>query len=181
MLKMIIPAVLVLVASVVGGFGAQFLKGSPEAAVVEEETDAEGKEEDAEDESKDGEKKKKEEKKSGGDYGDGAEGFTYFKFSREFIIPIMNGGEVISLVILNISLEADARSGGTLFTQEPKIRDRIMTSLIAISNDGQTLVNLTKVENFETIRTVVLKDLQYMFPNEGISNVLILDVGKQAL
>lgn len=188
MMKMIVPAILVLIASAAGGFGAQFLKGGGDAEVVaehddehaEEGKDGEHKDEAKGEDKKKGDKKAKDDKGGGDDYGL-ASGSTFFKFSREFIVPIMRGGEVKSLVILNINLEAAASSSGTLFTQEPKIRDRIMTTLIGISNDGRTLENLTAIENFETIRTMVLKDLQYMFPAENITNVLILDVGKQQL
>lgn len=184
MLKMIVPAILVLVASAAGGFGAQFLKGGNDAAAASIEAEGEHAEgEHADDEHGDEKKEKKDDAKAKGD-GDGygsPQGSTFFKFSREFIIPIMRGSQVKSLVILNINLEASASSAGTMFTQEPKIRDRIMGTLIAISNDGSTLENLTQVENFETIRTLILTDLQYMFPDQEITNVLILDVGKQQL
>lgn len=173
MMKMIVPFVLVLLASAAGGFGASLLKGdsapvTSEAALETESADpARG-------------KAKKGDKTGSDAYGLETKS-TYFKFSREFIIPIMRDAELTSLIILNISLEADANAGGSLFTQEPKIRDRIMTTLISISNDGVTLQSLTKVENYETVRELVLKDLQYTFPTEKISNVLILDVGKQQL
>jgi hypothetical protein len=89
-----------------------------------------------------------------------AGGVVYFKFTREFIVPVMHDRKVESLVILNINLEADSSISQKLFSMEPKIRDNIMTTLIELSNDGRTFENITDVESYETIRAMVLMNLQ---------------------
>lgn len=104
----------------------------------------------------------------------------YYKFSREFIVPVLNDGKVESLVILNINIEADSSISQQLFSLEPKLRDTIMTTLIKISGDGSTLQNLTNAENYETIRSMLLMELKDVAPT-GIENVLILDLAKQDL
>lgn len=104
----------------------------------------------------------------------------YYKFSREFVVPVLSDGKVASLVILNINIEADSDVSQQLFSLEPKLRDRIMTALIKLSGDGQTLQNLTNAENYETIRSILLMELKEVVPN-GIENVLILDLAKQDL
>ncbi|MEO1322133.1 MAG: flagellar basal body-associated FliL family protein [Pseudomonadota bacterium] len=105
---------------------------------------------------------------------------AYYKFSREFVVPIMRGGQVKSLVILHISLETDPETSDSLFTEEPKLRDNIMTTLIELSNDGRTLEELTNVNNYETIRSMILMNLNDAI-SDGIKNVLIVDVAKQDL
>lgn len=105
---------------------------------------------------------------------------AYYKFSREFVVPIMRGGQVKSLVILHISLETDTETSDSLFTEEPKLRDNIMTTLIELSNDGRTLEELTNVNNYETIRSMILMNLNDAI-SDGIKNVLIVDVAKQDL
>jgi flagellar basal body-associated protein FliL len=105
---------------------------------------------------------------------------VYFKFTREFIVPIMHDRKVESLVILNINLEADSSVSQKLFSMEPKIRDNIMTTLIELSNDGRTFENLTDVESYETLRAMVLLNLQKAVPT-GIQNVLIVDIAQQDL
>lgn len=105
---------------------------------------------------------------------------VYFKFTREFVVPIMHDRKVSSLVILNINLEADADISSTLFSMEPKIRDNIMTTLIELSNDGKTFDNITDVESYETIRAMVLMNLQKAVPT-GIENILIVDIAQQDL
>ena len=90
------------------------------------------------------------------------------------------GRKVASLVILNINLEADSSVSQKLFSMEPKIRDNIMTTLIELSNDGRTFESLTDVESYETIRAMVLLNLQKAVPS-GIQNVLIVDIAQQDL
>jgi len=92
----------------------------------------------------------------------------------------MQDSEIESLVILNINLEVDASVSSKLFSQEPKLRDNIMTTLIELSNDDVTLQTIANVESYETIRSMVLKNLKEKeIVGEGILNVLIVDVGKQ--
>ena len=42
---------------------------------------------------------------------------AYYKFSREFVVPIMRGGQVTSLVILH-SLETDSSTSEKMFSEE---------------------------------------------------------------
>jgi len=92
----------------------------------------------------------------------------------------MHDRKVESLVILNINLEADSSISQKLFSMEPKIRDNIMTTLIELSNDDRTFENITDVESYETIRAMVLMNLQKAVPT-GIQNVLIVDIAQQDL
>lgn len=123
-------------------------------------------------------KEKKPAKKDDG-YG-GSGDVAFFKFSREFVVPIMREGQVKSLVILHITLESDTSVSDKLFTEEPKVRDNIMTTLIGLSNDGRTLEEPTDVNNYETIRAMVLMNLQDAV-SDKIKNVLIVDLAKQVL
>ena len=55
-----------------------------------------------------------------------------------------------------------------------------MTTLVGLSTDGRTLEDPTNTESYETIRSVVLMNLQSVV-SSGIENVLILDMAKQDL
>jgi len=123
---------------------------------------------------------KKDAKKDDGYGGGSSSDSAYYKFSREFVVPIMRGGQVESLVILHISLETDQSTSDDLFSEEPKLRDNIMTTLIELSNDGRTLIELTDLSNYETMRSMILMNLQTSI-SDRIKNVLIVDVAKQDL
>lgn len=104
----------------------------------------------------------------------------YYKFTREFVVPIMRDETVRSLVILNINLEVESGMNSELFSMDPKLRDNIMSTLVALGNDGVTLERMTSAESYETIRSMVKKNLSSVVAS-GIKNVLIVDLGKQDL
>ncbi len=192
-MKNIIMAVVAIACIVAGGVGGHFLRTmSGGAAPAEKPADA-GK--DAKDDGH-GEKKddhaekpeKKSEKKSDkkdahGKDSHGKDSATtsdviYYKFSREFVVPIIRDSRVHSLIILNLNLEADAAMSQKLFEMEPKLRDNIMTTLITLSNDGSTFESMTNIQNYESIRSLLLMNLQTVM-SSGIRNVLIVDFAKQ--
>lgn len=192
-MKNIITAIIAIACIVAGGVGGHFLRsmggGAPKAESYGEEKTEDGHGEKKDDHGKAEKSEKKEAKadghgKSGGDAhgGEGGEagGIMYFKFSREFVVPVVSQGRVTSLVILNLNLEADASLSQKLFEMEPKLRDNIMTTLITISNDGKTFESMTDVENYETIRSMVMMNLESVMAT-GIHNVLIVDLAKQDL
>ena len=49
-----------------------------------------------------------------------------------------------------------------------------------LSSGGRTLNSITDVDNYETLRAMILTNLQNEIPN-GIHNVLILDMARQDL
>ena len=189
-MKHVISALVAVVCILVGGITGHFVKTGLSAAAstsAHEKPEKAGGSHGAADshgsEKKDSHGGKKESSgHGGGDHGgDSATGdVVYFKFTREFVVPIMHDSKVTSLVILNINLEADSSISQKLFSMEPKVRDNIMTTLIELSNDDQTFENMTNVESYETIRAMVLLNLQKVMPS-GIRNVLIVDIAQQDL
>jgi flagellar basal body-associated protein FliL len=193
-MKNIITAIIAIACIVAGGVGGHFLRSmgssAPKAEKHKPEKSDDGHGEKKDDHAKPEKKADKKDAKadghgkSGGDghgkEGGDAGGVIYFKFSREFVVPVVSQGRVTSLVILNLNLEADADMSQKLFEMEPKLRDNIMTTLITISNDGQTFESMTDLENYESIRSMVMMNLKSVM-STGIHNVLIVDLAKQDL
>lgn len=195
-MKGIITAVVAIVFVVIGGVGGHFLKSGSggEAASTaydahaEEGGDSHGDSYGEADDGHGGGHGASDDSHGGDSYGGGgghgggygSGGPAYFKFSREFVVPLMRGERVQSLVILNISLETTSKVSEQLFSIEPKLRDNIMTTLVGLSNDGTTLSLMTNADNYEKVRETVLENLENIVP-EGIDNVLILDAAKQDL
>jgi len=191
-MKHIVAALVAVVCILVGGITGHFVKnglsaaastsghGGAEASGGHGESGGHGGgEEDSHKPKK--EKKEKASGHGGGGHGGGAStDVIYFKFTREFVVPIMHDRKVESLVILNINLEVDSATSGKLFSMEPKIRDNIMTTLIQLSNDGKTFENITDIESYETIRAMIMMNLQKTLPT-GLENVLIVDIAQQDL
>lgn len=175
-MKLIITSIVAVIFIAVGSFAGVVLKtpSTAGASAADEAAEDHGDDHDG-----DHDKKKKDSHGDDG-YGKGSGDAAYYKFSREFVVPIMRNGQVKSLVILHISLEADSATTEKLFSEEPKLRDNIMTTLIGLSNDGRTLERPTEVSNYETIRAMVLMNLKDAI-SDNIRNVLIVDVAKQDL
>ena len=178
-MKLVITSIVAVIFVALGSFAGVILKSPTEVAAETTDKDA-GKDDASGKDDHGGDKKAA--KKGGEKYDSGSSSgdSAYYKFSREFVVPIMRGGQVKSLVILHISLETDSSTAEALFSEEPKLRDNIMTTLIELSNDGRTLVEVTDVNNYETIRALILMNLKDAI-DDGIKNVLIVDVAKQDL
>ena len=181
-MKHAITALIAIICIVAGGFAGHFLKTAGSAAPADAPAAKDGAESSGEgDAGKASDDKASSSSNSTGGKDSSASGeVLYYKFSREFIVPIIQEERVESLVILNINLEADAELSQDLFKLEPKLRDNIMSTLIQLSNDGKTFQTITDVESYETVRSLILMNLKNVV-SEGIHNVLILDMAKQNL
>ncbi|MEQ9505268.1 MAG: flagellar basal body-associated FliL family protein [Hyphomonas sp.] len=194
-MKNIITAVIAIACIIAGGVGGHFLRtmsgGSGGDSHAEKPADDGHAAKDAKDEGhgekkddhgakKDDHGKKSEKKDAHGKESASSSDVIYYKFSREFVVPIIRESRVQSLIILNLNIEADAELSQKLFEMEPKIRDNIMTTLVTLSNDGSTFESMTNVENYESLRSMVLMNLQTIV-SSGIRNVLIVDFAKQDL
>ncbi|MEP1142620.1 MAG: hypothetical protein ABJH52_02780 [Henriciella sp.] len=181
-MKLVITSVVAIIFIALGSFAGVVLKSPSEAAAAHSDEDAEHKEEGHEGDHKDDHKAddKKHGKKDDHGKSSSSSDSAFYKFSREFVVPVMREGQVKSLVILHINLETDPAVSEKLFSEDPKLRDNIMTTLIGLSNDGRTLERPTDINNFETIRAMVLMNLRDSV-SDGIKNVLIIDMAKQDL
>ena len=177
-MKQIVPSIVALLAISAGGGTAYFLKsGSSNPKPASAAHDTGGDEGEGHAKPK---KEKKEQKGHGSSDKHGDADVTYYKFSREFVVPMIEDDRVQSLVILNLNLEVDTAISQELFSKEPVLRDNIMTTLVKLSSGGRTLNSITDVDNYETLRAMILTNLQNEIP-EGIRNVLILDMARQDL
>jgi hypothetical protein len=175
MIKNLVPAIVAGVFIVAGGLGGFFVKDMLSADATTKDSHASS-EKDAHGKDDSGHGK---DKGHGNDNGKSGS-VAYFKFTREFVVPIIAGERVESLVILNLNLEVDAGVSQRLYEMEPKLRDNIMTTLVRLSSEGDTLGSLTEPDNYETLRSMILASLRTLVP-EGIDNVLILDMAKQQI
>lgn len=186
-MKHLITALVAVICVVLGGVVGHMMRGGGESASAASKTEAEagghgeGSSEDHAPKEKDSHGSEKKAKKDGHGGGASSGESAYFRFSREFVVPIIQNEKVVSLVILNINIESDAATSDKLFSQEPVLRDIVMTTLIEISGDGRTFQSMTSIENYETVRSLILGALQKKFPDMGIKNILILDIARQDL
>ena len=190
MIKKILFPVSLILAIVLGGVGADFLRnkaaaGSGEDISSKSKTTASDKKKSAKKKDKAGGKKdkKKKKKKKGKDGKDEessayANDITHMKFKRQFVVPIMGNGKIRSLVLLNINLELGKDAPQNAYTLEPKLRDAIMRELLALSHEGAFSDDLTSAATYDKLRGALL-DASQSVMKDGVNNVLILDLMRQ--
>ncbi len=115
-MKNIISALVAVIFIVGGGIGGHILKGGGGAPASDDGGDKAKKPKGAKPGKKSGHGKDTDADSYGSDV-------AYFKFTREFVVPVMRDGRVESLIILNINLETDAKLSQKLFSMEPKLRE----------------------------------------------------------
>lgn len=115
---------------------------------------------------------------------DGAYGFNnglnYFKFSRQFVVPIIAEHGVRALVLLDLNLEMDADAAESFYVREPKLRDVLMIELLDIANEGRFDGVLTDRKNLDMIRIDLVNAVRDV-EGDSVHDVLILDIMRQDL
>lgn len=166
-MKNIISAVLMIAFVAIGVVAADFLKPAPAGLAEAGHTDEHGSDA-VGDDHKDGHE----------DYGAAPrDGYYYYDFGRQFVVPVMQNGKVGALVILDINLELDQGDADGMFSMEPKFRDALMRELLALSNEGLFTGQMTDPDRYETIQKSLLRAARTV--KDEVRNVLILDIARQ--
>lgn len=186
----IVSIVLQVIFVSAGALGGLWLKsggGDSDASHEEAEAHGDEKSHDAKDDHDEKSEKKKEKKKKkkksdhggDGDHGEGASGQSGFmKFSRQFIVPVIRTDNVNALLVIDINLELTPDSTDNAYSREPKIRDALLSELLALSNQGAFEENLLKDENVQEIRARLLSAARTVLGEDAL-DVLILSIARQ--
>ncbi len=180
-----------------GALGGLWLKAGGDSAPAEKAEshgDAESAhgEEDAHKDDKKAKKEKKKKKKKddhgkakddhggGDDHGDSGNDseFSFMKFGRQFIVPVIRSDDVNALVVIDINLELDPSAAERAYSREPKIRDAILSTLLTLSNEGAFEDNLLDNENLSHVRARLLTAAQSILGDDAI-DILILSIARQ--
>ncbi|SIS65443.1 flagellar basal body-associated FliL family protein [Phaeovulum vinaykumarii] len=104
--------------------------------------------------------------------------FEYVKLNNQFIVPVVEGGGINSLVILSLSLEVKPGATEQVFRMEPKLRDSFLQVLFNHANSGGFRGAFTESENMSVLRRALLETAQKLMGNT-VSDVLIPDIVRQ--
>ncbi len=167
MLQKLLPVIVIIVAGAVGGGGGFFAKsmlsGGDKEAAHEEGEDSHGKEK---------------KKKSGGHGEEEAGSTSYMKFSRQFVVPVVRRGKPKSMVILDINIEVDNSQNESVYALEPRLRDALLTRLLALAGEDMLPQMLEDVEKMELMKAALLETSRDIMGDAAL-NILILDLGIQ--
>lgn len=117
---------------------------------------------------------------SGGHGGGGSESaaYGYLKFSRQFVVPVVDPTGVGALVVMDINIEVPPDVTESVYLQEPKLRDAMLNTLLSLSNKGAFNGRLLEPANIDMIRARLLEAAQSVI-GEDAQGVLILSIARQ--
>lgn len=102
----------------------------------------------------------------------------YVKLSNQFVVPVLEGGQVASMVILALSLEVTYGSSEPIYAREPKLRDAFLQVLFDHANAGGFKGSFTDGSNLVLLRRALLEAAQSTV-GAMVTDVLISDIARQ--
>lgn len=102
----------------------------------------------------------------------------YVKLNNQFVVPIVEGGRVASMVVLSLSLEVAAGNTETVYSREPKIRDVFLQVLFDHANTGGFRGSFTDGSNLVLLRRA-LKEKAIGVMGDIVTDVLITEIARQ--
>lgn len=117
-----------------------------------------------------------------GDIGHGEEEgalvHDYVKLNNQFVVPVVEHGDVVALVILSISLEVAAGNSEAVYLREPKLRDVFLQVLFDHANAGGFDGAFTQSNTMDVLRSSLLEVARKTL-GAVVTDVLIVDIVRQ--
>lgn len=102
----------------------------------------------------------------------------YVKLNNQFVVPVLEQGKVISLVILSLSLEIEPGKSQEIYAREPKLRDVFLQVLFDHSNAGGFQGSFTDGSNLVLLRKALFEAAAGIM-GTTVRKVLISDIARQ--
>lgn len=106
------------------------------------------------------------------------EELEYVKLPSQFVIPLLEGGRVGSLVVLSLSLEVPVGQTETVHAREPKLRDEFLRVMFEHANTGGFRGTFTDTSNLVVLRRALLEAARKAL-GDSVTDVLITDIVRQ--
>ena len=102
----------------------------------------------------------------------------YIKLNNQFVVPLIVEGNVVSLVVLSLSLEVDPGNEEMIYEREPKVRDAFLRVLFDHANAGGFSGDFTRSTNMIVLRDSLLEIARKTL-GDVVQTVLIVDLVRQ--
>jgi flagellar protein FliL len=102
----------------------------------------------------------------------------YVKLNNQFVVPVVENGRVVAMVILSLSLEVTPGSTEAVYAREPKLRDVFLQVLFDHANAGGFRGSFTDGANLVVLRQALLEIAQRTL-GDIVTDVLIVDIARQ--
>lgn len=102
----------------------------------------------------------------------------YVRLNNQFVVPVVEGGQVRSLVILSLTIEAVAGASEEVYTREPRLRDAFLRVLFDHANAGGFRGAFTAGGALDVLRAA-LREAATGVLGAQVVDVLIVDIARQ--
>jgi len=102
----------------------------------------------------------------------------YVKLNNQFIVPVLEDGRVVSMVIISLSLEVKQGTSEQVYAREPKLRDVFLQVMFDHANSGGFRGSFTDGANLVLLRKALLEVAKSTL-GDIVSDVLIVDIVRQ--
>lgn len=102
----------------------------------------------------------------------------YVKMSNQFVVPVIEDGQVSAMVILTLSIEVKNGTSEEIYAREPKLRDAFLQVLFDHANAGGFDGAFTDGSNLTFLRKA-LKEVAQSTIGEAVTDVLVTDLARQ--
>lgn len=107
--------------------------------------------------------------------GHGNEETEFVKLNNQFIVPIVEKGNVAALVVMSLSIEAKLGNLELIYEREPKLRDGFLQILFDHANIGGFAGQFTEARNMKALRGA-LTDVARKIIGDAATGVLITEI-----
>jgi hypothetical protein len=104
----------------------------------------------------------------------------YMKLNNQFVVPLVDGNDVTSMVIVSLSLEIAQGGQEAIYRIEPKLRDAFLRVLFDHASLGGFEGNFLSHLGLDTLR-LALREMGQTTAGPVLRDVLIVDLVKQAI
>lgn len=102
----------------------------------------------------------------------------FVKLNNQFVVPVVEEGRVVSLVIMSLSVEVSAGNTEAIYAREPKLRDMLLQVMFDHANAGGFKGVFTDGANLILLRKALLEATQNVM-GDIAKDVLISDIARQ--
>lgn len=102
----------------------------------------------------------------------------FVRLNNQFVVPIVRGGAVRSLVVLSLTIEVDTGQNSAVFDREPRLRDSFLRVLFAHANAGGFDGSFTDATAMDPLREA-LNETARIVLGRVVHDVLIVDITRQ--
>ena len=102
----------------------------------------------------------------------------FVRLSNQFIVPVLEGGRIVSLVATSLSLEIPVGKSEIVYAREPKLQDAFLQVLFDHANSGGFRGSFTDSANLVPLRRALLEQARQVL-GDVVNDVLITEIARQ--